>query len=58
MRMTEEQVADVRVGTQDLGKCLLLGKADVIDTGKVQIKGRVMHEQVDRFIPIACQRVL
>ena len=58
MRMAEEQVADVRVGTHDLGKSLLLGKADVIDAGKVQIKGRVMHEQVDRFVLMACQRGL
>jgi hypothetical protein len=58
MRMPEEQVPDVRVGAQDLGKGLLLGKADVIDTGKVQIKGRVMHEQVDRLVLMACQRGL
>ena len=55
MRMPEEQVADVRVGPHDLGKGLLLGKTDVIDTGKVQIKGRVMHEQVDRFVLMLCQ---
>ena len=56
--MPEEQVADVRVGAHDLGKGLLFGKADVIDTGKVQIKWRVMHEQVDRFVLMACQRGL
>lgn len=54
MCVTEEQVSNVRIGAQDFGKSLLLGKADIIDTGKVQIKGRVVHEQVDRFVSMIC----
>ena len=58
MRMPEEQVADVGVGAQDLGKGLLLGKTDDIDTGEIQIKWRMMHEQVNRGVLMVCQRGL
>ena len=55
MRMAEKQVADVAIGAHDFGKGLLLGQADVVETGEVQVERRVMHEQVNRFVLMFCQ---